>query len=59
VDRVAIGQAPPFITEDLGLTTIQMGWALAIFGYAYALFEIPGGWMAARSCSWRPRRART
>jgi MFS family permease len=48
VDRVAIGQAAPFISEDLGLTTIQMGWALAIFGYAYALFEIPGGWMADR-----------
>jgi MFS family permease len=48
VDRVAIGQAAPFITEELGLTTIQMGWALAIFGYAYAIFEIPGGWMADR-----------
>jgi MFS family permease len=48
LDRVAIGQAAPFITKDLGLTPIQMGWVLAIFGYAYAIFEIPGGWLADR-----------
>lgn len=48
IDRVAISQAAPFITEDLGLTRIEMGWALAVFGYAYAIFEIPGGWLADR-----------
>jgi sugar phosphate permease len=48
IDRVAISQAAPFITKDLGLTRIQMGWALAVFGYAYAIFEIPGGWLADR-----------
>ena len=48
IDRVAISQAAPFITADLGLTRVQMGWALAIFGYAYAVFEIPGGWLADR-----------
>ena len=48
VDRVAISQAAPFITKDLGLTRIEMGWALAVFGYAYAIFEIPGGWLADR-----------
>ncbi len=46
IDRVAISQAAPFITADLGLTRVQMGWALAVFGYAYAVFEIPGGWLA-------------
>jgi MFS family permease len=48
IDRVAISQAAPFISRDLGLSRIEMGWALAIFGYAYAVFEIPGGWMADR-----------
>jgi MFS family permease len=48
IDRVAISQAAPFITQDLGLTQIQMGWAFAVFGYAYAVFEIPGGWLADR-----------
>src|ERR671916_57121 len=48
VDRVAISVAVPFIRQDLGLSTIQMGWALAAFGWAYALFEIPGGWLGDR-----------
>ena len=45
IDRVGISVATPFIRQDLGLTTIQMGWALSAFGWAYAVFEIPGGWL--------------
>ena len=45
VDRAAINVSAIYITKDLGLTTIQMGWAFAAFGWAYALFEIPGGWL--------------
>jgi ACS family glucarate transporter-like MFS transporter len=48
IDRVCISQAGPLISEDLGLSKIQMGWAYSIFGWAYALFEIPGGWLADR-----------
>jgi MFS family permease len=48
VDRVAIAVAAPFITADLGLSRTQMAWALAAFGWAYALFEIPGGWLGDR-----------
>ena len=48
VDRVCISQAASFIQEDLGLTKIQMGYAFTAFGWAYALFEIPGGWMGDR-----------
>ena len=48
LDRVCIAVAAPFIREDLALSTIQMGWALSIFGWAYALFEIPGGWLGDR-----------
>ena len=48
IDRVCISQAAPLISHDLGLTKIQMGWAFSIFGWAYALFEIPGGWLADR-----------
>ena len=48
IDRVAIAVAAPFIREDLHLTPVQMGWALAAFGWAYALFEIPGGWLGDR-----------
>ena len=48
LDRVSIAVAAPYIREDLGLSTIQMGWALSVFGWAYALFEIPGGWLGDR-----------
>jgi MFS family permease len=48
VDRVGISVAAPSIRKELGLTTIQLGWALAAFGWAYAAFEIPGGWLGDR-----------
>jgi MFS transporter, ACS family, glucarate transporter len=48
VDRVAIGFAAPFISKDLGLDSRQMGAVFAAFGWAYALFEIPGGYLGDR-----------
>ena len=52
VDRVSISFAAPSIQKDLGLTSVQMGWAFWAFGWCYALFEIPGGylgdWMGPR-----------
>ena len=48
IDRVCIGQAAPTIRNELGLTAIEMGWAFSVFGWAYALFEIPGGWLGDR-----------
>jgi ACS family glucarate transporter-like MFS transporter len=46
IDRVSISFAAPDISKDLGLTPVQMGWAFTAFGWAYALFEIPGGYLA-------------
>ena len=48
IDRVAISQAAPAMTTDLGLTKIQLGWALSAFAWAYAVFEIPAGWLGDR-----------
>ena len=48
VDRVCISQAAPFMQEELGLTAGQMGLAFSAFAWAYALFEIPGGWLGDR-----------
>lgn len=48
IDRVAISVSVPAISKELNLTPIQMGWALAAFAWAYALFEIPGGWLGDR-----------
>ena len=48
VDKVCISQAAPFIQKDLGLREDQMGWVFAAFTLAYALFEIPAGYLGDR-----------
>jgi MFS transporter, ACS family, glucarate transporter len=48
IDRVCISQAAPAIRNDLHLTAVEMGWAFSVFSWAYALFEIPGGWLGDR-----------
>jgi len=45
IDRVCISQAESDIRGELGLTPVQMGYAFAAFAWAYAIFEIPGGWL--------------
>lgn len=45
IDRVAISQAAPFMTRDLGFSSSEMGAAFAAFAWGYALFEVPGGWL--------------
>lgn len=46
IDRVSISQAAPLITDDLGLSRVQMGWAFSAFSLGYFLFQVPGGWMS-------------
>jgi ACS family glucarate transporter-like MFS transporter len=48
IDRVCISQAAPLIRADLRLSETQMGWVFSAFTIAYAVFEIPGGWMGDR-----------
>jgi MFS family permease len=48
IDRVAMSQAAPFVARDFNLTAVQVGWLFSAFGFAYALFEIPGGWLGDR-----------
>jgi len=45
IDRVCISQAAPFITQDLHFSASQMGMVFSAFTLAYALFEIPTGWL--------------
>jgi MFS family permease len=45
IDRVCISQAMPDIARDLQLTDSQKGAIFSAFGLAYALFEIPTGWL--------------
>jgi len=48
VDRVNLAAAAETIKDDLGLTNIQLGVAFSAFNYAYAPFQLVGGWIADR-----------
>ncbi len=45
IDRVCISQAAPVISRDLGFSKSEMGRVFGAFALAYALFEVPGGWL--------------
>jgi MFS family permease len=48
LDRVCISTAAPSVKADLGLSDAQMGYVFSAFTLAYALFEVPSGWLADR-----------
>ena len=48
LDRVCIATTAPAMMADLGLGDAQMGYVFSAFTLAYALFEIPSGWLADR-----------
>ena len=56
MDRVVISTAAPAIQEEYGFSLVTMGWIFASFQIAYALFQIPGGWLGDK---FGPRRALT
>jgi MFS transporter, ACS family, glucarate transporter len=45
IDRVALSQAAPQISRELSLSKTEMGWVFFAFITAYALFEIPSGYL--------------
>jgi MFS family permease len=48
IDRVCISQAAPEISRELRLSKVQMGSIFSAFGLAYAVFEVPFGWLGDR-----------
>ncbi|PWT99028.1 MAG: MFS transporter [Terriglobia bacterium] len=44
MDRVVMSAAVPSIQKEFGFSLITMGWIVSSFRWAYALFQIPGGW---------------
>src|SRR5712672_4617313 len=48
LDRVNISTAAPVISQEFGLDKITMGVIFSAFGWAYALFQVPGGWLGDR-----------
>ncbi len=46
LDRACLGAAAPSLVAELSLTSeAELKWAFAAFAIAYALFEIPSGWL--------------
>ncbi len=48
IDRVNLAAAAPVMQKDLGLSNIALGLAFSAFNYAYAPFQLVGGWFADR-----------
>ncbi len=44
-DRLCISAAAPEITKEFGFSPSQMGYIFSAFTLAYAIFEIPSGWL--------------
>lgn len=54
MDRACISNAAEPMQEALKIGPTMWGWILGIFGFGYALFQIPSGWIADR---FGPRKA--
>jgi MFS transporter, ACS family, glucarate transporter len=48
LDRAAISQAAPSITREMHLSPARMGLIFSAFGFTYAAFEMPSGWLCDR-----------
>src|ERR1700693_3389239 len=48
LDRVNISTAAPEISKEFGFDRITMGWIFSAFVWAYAIFQVPGGWLSDR-----------
>jgi MFS transporter, ACS family, glucarate transporter len=45
LDRVCFGTVAPFIQSEFGLSDTQKGLLFSAFALAYAVFEVPTGWL--------------
>src|SRR5207248_11659064 len=45
LDRVCFGTVAPHIQREFGLSDKEKGWLFTAFALAYALFEVPSGWL--------------
>lgn len=48
LDRVNISTAAPQISKEFGFNNVTMGYIFSAFVWAYALFQVPGGWLSDR-----------
>ena len=45
MDRQVLATTRPAIMQELGISLTAMGWVTFAFRMAYALFQVPGGWL--------------
>jgi MFS family permease len=45
LDRVCFATVAPYIGDEFNLSEQQLGWLFTAFALAYAMFEVPSGWM--------------
>src|SRR6516225_9079008 len=48
LDRMNISATAPLISKEFGFDKITMGIIFSAFVWAYALFQVPGGWLGDR-----------
>jgi sugar phosphate permease len=48
LDRVNISTAAPLISKEFGFDNVTMGYIFSAFVWAYAMFQVPGGWLSDR-----------
>src|SRR5436190_24215380 len=56
LDRVNISTTAPVISKEFGFDKVTMGAIFSAFVWAYAMFQVPGGWLGDR---FGPRRILT
>src|ERR1017187_3980875 len=45
LDRVSFGTVASNIQTEFKLTDVEKGWLFTAFAFAYAVFEVPTGWL--------------
>jgi sugar phosphate permease len=48
LDRVSLANTAPLIRKEFGFSQVTMGVIFSAFIWAYALFQVPGGWLGDR-----------
>jgi len=48
LDRVSLANTAPMIMKEFGFDKKTMGFILSAFVWAYAIFQVPGGWLGDR-----------
>src|SRR5947209_702637 len=51
IDRGNLALVAPAIAGERGFSSVQVGWVLSAFGWAYAIGQLPGGWLVDRVAS--------